>query len=149
MIDTTKAKKAFLFILLAILGLVLFGCSSPPPLPPKPEPKTEIKPKKPETPPRVISRGIAANKKLVLPKVSTALRSLAYSRTKKQVSVEVHARGKACRVAITGDLTVEEANAIGVSALTVLSMYFEDYIVTVNERIFRAIQGAKPNDGTI
>lgn len=98
---------------------------------------------------RVVVRAVHADTKLALEKIESAVRSLTRARSDVRVAIEIHARGKACRVAITGGLKEEEANAIGVATLNILSMYFLDFLVTINERIFRISGSMRPDDGTV
>lgn len=131
-------------LITVVIALTLFGCAAT-----KAKPKKVLTKRVVKGPPRVVTRSSVADRKFVLIKVRTALHNLVYAHTDNKTAVEVHARGKACRVAISGDLTLKEQNGLGVACLNVLSMYFEDFLVTINERVYRLSGVSAPDDGEV
>lgn len=98
---------------------------------------------------RVVINAQSADHKNILLKIKTAIHNITSAMSKTKCAVEIHARGKACRVAITGSIQKDQADAIGVATLNILSMYYRDFIVTINDRVFRIGEGMKPDDGTV
>jgi len=123
-------------LLIVVLGFFV-GCSSP-----RKKPVEKI----PEG--RVLAGAHKAVKRVFPGHLERTLWALGMAATPKRVTLELHSRGDAVRVSVTGPLTPDQTYAIGVSLCNILVMYYDDVCVTVNNGVFKPT-GPGPNDGTI
>ena len=123
-------------LLIVVLGFFV-GCSLP-----------REKPVEKVPDGRVLAGAHEAFKRVFPEHMERTLWALATSVTDKRVSIELHSRGDAVRVSVTGDLTRDQTFAIGVSLCNILVMYYDDVCVTVNNGMFKP-NGPRPDDGTI
>lgn len=124
--------------------MFILGCSSPESIP-----KTQILPPiaKKENP-RVLSGAYKASRVGFSSYLRKTIHSLVSSATEKPVTIELHGRGRAVRVSVTGDLTKLQTMSIGVALCNILVMYYDDVCVSVNHGVFRP-SGSKPDDGAV
>ena len=78
-----------------------------------------------------------------------AAENLVTKRFGGELAVEIHVRGTAVRCSIAGkEVSVDDAKCLAVSLINVLSMYYRDIMVVVNDHQFRLVSPA-PDDGSV